>query len=153
MLMIGCSSSDKVVSTIDEPASAPLVGAWADSESGETIYFLSTGKVTIETGIILDTINRFQNTQRSRYTSRLLNTGTYIVSENGELTLFLTADWTGKGTGARRPANKRVKSTITFEFVMTNDLTLTLRKKHMTQGSEENKNSDEELLFTLKHID
>lgn len=131
----------------------PFVGTWAYEETGEAIHFLSTGALSIEPGEILASLNRLQNTQRARYTSRLINRGRYEISDSNDLILYVTADWTGKGTGARRPTYKQVESTIIFEYEIENRSILRLKKKSLTQGAEENLNPNEELQLLLTFIE
>ena len=128
----------------------PVLGVWGLEQHPDIILFLSSGEVKFEQGEILAAINRFQNTQRTRYTSRLQRTGRYEIIEPSELILYVTADWTGKGTGARRPTEKQVESRIVFDMQTLEGNVLTLRKKNMTQeGNETNLNEEEELVFTL----
>ena len=152
-LMMGCSSSEDTIISTPDTAPNPIIGTWALQGTEDTIHFLSTGKFIIEPGDILYALNRFQNTQRTRYTSRLLNTGNYEINKQNELILLITADWTGKGTGARRPTNKRVESKIIFDYIPESDSTLTLRKKMLTQGTQTNQNSDEEFELRLGFIE
>ena len=153
LFFVGCSTSKKIETPPEEQLINPILGSWIEEESGDTIQFLSNGTFLIESGIVLAAINRFQNTRRNRYTSRLLNIGRYEYLPDSELALHITADWTGKGTGARRPSDKRVESTITFTVENSSDSTLVLHKKGLTQGSEEDLNDTEELNFTLLFID
>ena len=114
---------------------------------------MPSGEVKFDQGEMLTSLNRFQNTQRARYTSRLQRTGRYERAEDSELVLYVVADWTGKGTGARRPRGKQVESRIVFNMEWSEENTLTLRKKSMSQaGSETNIHEDEDLIFTLIQI-
>jgi|GEM_PF-6233487 len=153
MFFTGCSASEKIEQPIEELFVNPILGSWTEEKSGDTVQFLSNGTFLIESGLVSAAINRFQNTERNRYTSRLLNLGRYAYLPDDELVLYVTADWTGKGTGARRPADKRVESIITFTIESAGNSTLALRKKSLTQGSEEDLNDTEELNFTLLFID
>ena len=153
LLFVGCSASKKVESPVEELSINPILGSWTEEESGDTIQFLSNGTFLIESGIVLAAINRFQNTNRNRYTSRLLNIGRYEYLPDNELALYVTADWTGKGTGARRPADKRVESIIIFTIENAGNATIVLHKKSLTQGSEEDLEDTQELNFTLLFID
>ena len=153
LLFVGCSASKKVESPVEELSINPILGSWTEEESGDTIQFLSNGTFLIESGIVLAAINRFQNTERNRYASRLLNIGRYEYLPDNELALYVTADWTGKGTGARRPADKRVESIITFTIENAGNATIVLHKKSLTQGSEEDLEDTQELNFTLLFID
>ena len=153
LLLAGCASSKPTEAPTEESIINPILGSWEHIDSGNTIHFLSTGTVTIEPGDLLAAINRFQNTQRNRYTSHLLNSGRYEISSENELTLYVTADWTGKGRGARRPQEKRVTSSIIFELEQGDHSTLVLKKKNLLQEGEESLNSEEELHFSLIPIE
>lgn len=153
LLAIGCKTSNQPNVSEVIPAPNPVVGTWVFEESGGAIHFLSTGRISIEPGHILASLNRFQNTQRTRYTSQLLKTGKYDLNNENELILYVTADWTGKGTGARRPVYKRVESTIIFEYDIVNQSTLRLKKKNLKQGTEDNLHSNEELELTLAFVE
>ena len=155
LLVTGCSSSDKAALPIEEkePTPNPILGSWTLDNSDAVIHFLSTGRVTIEPGDILATINRFQNTERHRYTSNLLSAGRYEVLNEKEIVLYIVADWTGKGTGARRPTSKRVESVILFDFEVKANSTLFLQKKSLTQGESNELINSEELQLTLHFIE
>ncbi|MBX2820219.1 MAG: hypothetical protein KTR29_11080 [Rhodothermaceae bacterium] len=153
LFAVGCSTSKKIKPPTEELSVNPILGSWTEEESGDTIQFLSNGTFLIESGNVLAAINRFQNTERNRYTSRLLTMGRYEYLPDDELALHVTADWTGKGTGARRPADRRVESIITFTIESVGDSSLVLRHKSMTQGSEEDLSHTDELNFTLLFID
>ena len=153
LVAIGCSSSQKAAPVVEEPAQNPLIGTWTLQDSSSTIHFISTGRIIIEPGDILASINRFQNTQRDRYTSRLLSTGRYQILDNKEVALFVVADWTGKGSGARRPLEKRVESEIVFEFEVQDSTTLLLNKKMLKQRTENHLHSDETLQFRLLFVE
>ena len=126
-----------------------VLGVWQQENHKDFILFLSSGEVKFEQGELLASINRFQNTQRARYTSRLQRTGQFELSGDSALVLFVTADWTGKGVGARRPQEKQVESRIVFDIAVEEKI-VTLHKKTMTrQGDATNLNADEELSFKL----
>lgn len=152
LLVTGCSTPNKATRPIEESTRNPILGSWELENSDSVIHFLSTGRVTIEPGKILAMINRFQNTERNRYTSNLLSAGRYEVLNERELALYVTADWTGKGTGARRPTDKRVESAILFDFEVNDNSILFLQKKKLTQGDSNEPISGEQLELTLHLI-
>ena len=67
--------------------------------------------------------------------------------------LNVTANWIGKGTGARRAEDKTVSSSIVFSVEEMED-TIKLTKINMSQSGSgtENTNADEQLAFTLKKM-
>ena len=153
LFFVGCSASEKIEHPIEERAINPILGSWTEEGSGDTIQFLSNGTFLLESGSVLAALNRFQNTERNRYTSRLLNLGRYEYVPDDQLVLYVIADWTGKGRGARRPADKRVESIITFTVKPAGNSTLVLHKNNLTQGLDVGLNDTEELNFTLLFVD
>jgi hypothetical protein len=151
--LAGCSSSKESTDSMDSDTPPWVVGAWVPSDgSSGSFQFLANGDFLLEQGDLLASINRFQNTDRVRYLSRLVHTGTYEYDDAGQLTLHVMADWTGKGTGARRAPDKSVSSSIVFDIEGMDGGTLTLQKVSMNQsGSDaDDMNSDEALSFSLK---
>ena len=150
--LVACSSSNSISVPPEEPLpppANPVLGTWELEDADTAIHFQPTGRLTIEPGHILSAINRLQNTQRDRYTSQLVQIGQYEVVNDEELFLHVTADWTGKGRGARRPAYKQVESTIVFELERLDQSTLLLNKKRLIQDEKEHINPEEVLQFTL----
>lgn len=153
LLIAGCSSSKKSASIPE--VTVPVVGAWTMQDgNGGALQFMSNGEFTLEQGDILAAINRFQNTDRARYISRLIKNGTYEFNGPDKITLNVMADWTGKGTGSRRAEDKSVASMIVFAVEDLGGDTVTLRKVSMTQNGSgtDNMNSDEALSFSLMRI-
>ena len=151
LVFSGCSSSKSPSDTaaaVEDAMQSPVAGTWAVDGGSDAIHFMDSGDVMLEQGDILAAINRFQNTERARYISRLQKEASYEWNDASELILHVTADWTGKGTGARRPEDKQVDSRIVFDIESMDENTVTLRKKSMTQNGEE-KHADEELAFKL----
>ena len=149
---LGCSSSKNADSGSMPEMEAmpnPVAGTWATANASDTIHFMDGGEVMFEQGDILASINRFQNTERSKYISRLQKKGMYEWTNEKELVLTVMADWTGKGTGARRPADKTVESHIAFMVESMDDSQITLKKTNLTQGDQANLHADEDLTLTL----
>ena len=152
LMSMGCSSSKESSSDVVD---SPLAGSWAmeGGSSAMEIQFSPGGEATIAQGAVLTAINRFQNTDRAKYISRLVKTATYDYNGSDQLTLNVMADWTGKGTGARRAEDKSVASAIVFSVQEMGD-TIKLTKLNMTQSGSgtDNTNASEELSFTLKKM-
>jgi hypothetical protein len=147
---MGCSSSKKAA----EEAVNPMLGAWAlEGTSTSVVQFMSSGDLMLEQGDMLAAINRFQNTNRAKYRTRLLKEASYEFNGTDQLTLNVMADWTGKGTGATKAEDKSVASAIVFAVEDMGDM-LKLTKVNMTQSGSgtDNTNSDEELSFSLKKM-
>lgn len=107
----------------------------------------------LDQGNFMTAINRFQNTDRSKYNSRLSNTATYEFNGSDQLILNVMADWTGKGTGARRAEDKSVSSSIVFAVEDMGD-SIKLTKVSMSQSNSgtDNTNAGEDISFTLKKM-
>ena len=152
LLAAGCSSS-KNSSEMEAAPPAPVIGSWAMADNANgAINFMAGGDATIDQGSIMTAINRFQNTDRANYNTRLTNTATYSYDAgSNQLTLNVMADWTGKGTGARRAADKSVSSAIVFAIESMEGNTVTLRKVSMSQSGSgtDNTNADETLTLML----
>ena len=126
-----CSSGKEAV---EDAAPNPYLGSWVmEGSNNGAISMMGSGDASIEQGDIMTAINRFQNTDSGRYLSRLNNDATYTMNEDGTVTLNVTADWTGKGTGSRKPADKTVASTIVFAVDGMQGNTVTLRQVSMMQ--------------------
>lgn len=151
LLSAGCSSANK---TASEVTNNPLVGAWAmEGESASAIMFTPGGDVTLDQGGIFTAINRFQNTNRASYNTRLVNTATYEYNGSDQLILNVMADWTGKGAGSRRAEDKSVASSIVFSVEDMGEM-VKLTKVSMTQSGSgtDNTNDGEALSFMLKKM-
>lgn len=152
IVAMGCSSSKESGDASGEMA-APMAGSWtmADSQTGG-IQFMGGGEAKIDQGAIMTAINRFQNTDRARYITRLSDTATYSYDAGAnQLTLNVTADWTGKGTGSSKAPSKNVSSAIVFAVDSMEGNMMTLRKVSMSQGGSDtdNTNSGEDLMLSL----
>ncbi|MEZ4699275.1 MAG: hypothetical protein R2834_03010 [Rhodothermales bacterium] len=144
----GCGSSKKVADQASTAAS-PYFGTWAlDGSPNSTIQFLASGDVVISQGDLMTNLNRFQNTSRTRYMTRLKNEGSFTIAGD-QLTLHVMADWTGRGTGATRAADKSVESTIVFAIKDVSPGGFTLEKVSMSQPDGGNMNADEALSLKL----
>ncbi len=151
LIYVGCSSSKDAV---EEAVPNPMLGAWVmDGSTTGALQLMASGDATLEQGDILAAINRHQNTDRAKYRTRLVKEATYEVNGPDRLTLNVMADWTGKGTGARRAEDKSVASSIVFSVSTMGD-TIKLTKISMTQSGSgtDNTNADEELSFSLKKM-
>ena len=147
---IGCSSSKKASSEAENP----MVGAWAlEGTSATVVHFMSSGDLMLEQSDMFAAINRVQNTDRAKYRTRLLKEATYEFNGSDQLTMNVMADWSGKGTGARKAQDKSVASTIVFSVQDMGDM-IKLTKISMTQSGSgtDNTNSDEDLSFSLKKM-
>ncbi len=152
LLSSGCSSSKKTAS--EAMTNSPVVGSWAIEGSDSQVLQLSpSGDAIIDQGNFMTAINRLQNTDRSQYNSRLSNAATYEFNGTDELILNVVGNWTGKGTGARRAADKSVSSTIVFSVEDMGDM-IKLTKVSMSQSNSgtDNTNASESLSFTLKKM-
>ncbi len=151
LLSSGCSSSK---SASEATTNSPVVGSWAIEGSDAQVLQLSpSGDAIIDQGNFMTAINRLQNTDRSKYNSRLSNTATYEFNGTDQLILNVMADWTGKGTGARRAEDKSVSSAIVFSVEDMGDM-IKLTKVSLSQSNSgtDNTNPGENLSFTLKKM-
>ncbi len=154
LLSVGCSSSKDAAKDAAMDMASPLLGSWGmEGASASAVQFMSSGDVMIEQGDVLTAINRHQNTDRAKYISRLVKEASYEMNDAGQLVLNVMADWTGKGTGARKAEDKSVASSIVFSVQEMGDM-VKLTKVNMTQSGSgtDNTNSDEDLSFTLKKM-
>ncbi len=147
----GCASTaPDAASNVHAPPESPMTGRWVpgDSLTG-AVVFLPSGLLVFEQGTLLASINRLQNTERRRYISRLRESGRYEVTADDTLVLHVTADWTGKGAGARRPADRLVESRIVFDIVSLDDERIQLEKNEVVRGEAGNLNAGDELTLVL----
>ena len=153
VLAIGCSSSKNTSEAGDMAGTAAMAGAWKlDDNSTGSIHFMAGGEVMLEQGSIMTAINRFQNTSRAKYNTRLSDQATYSYDmDTNQLTLNVMADWTGKGVGSRKAADQSVASTIVFAIDAMEGNMMKLRKVSMSQAGTDtdNTNADENLMLTL----
>lgn len=151
-LAVGCNSSKKTKAM--EEAPSPLLGSWVvQGKSSPVVEVMSASDIMIPAGEVYTAINRFQNTARAKYNTRLANKATYEFNGSDQLTLNVMADWSGKGTGSRRAEDKSVASSIVFSVQEMGD-SIKLTKVSMSQSNSgtDNTNSNEALSFTLKKM-
>ena len=146
LIFSACSSGKEAA---EEMAPSPYLGSWVmEGSNNGAMSIMGSGDASIEQGDIMTAINRFQNTDSGKYLSRLNNDATFTMNDDGTVTLNVSADWTGKGTGSRKAPDKTVASSIVFAVDGMQGNTVTLRKVSMMQDGMAVDN-DRELTLSL----